>query len=765
MSASASVTVPVSTKTDDGSSSAASNPNMRRNSSSNSLDVAATIFSSMQELEASGRNLASLGLSALGGRPELGLEAGRGGGMGPPTAPLATGGLTGEAAALARLGALRSFPASRTNSSDSLAAMEKMLAATSAAGGGGYAGSIHAQADALRRLEMEEALLQQQGLSQRAALYGTLPGSYAPLAARRSPGGLDDFSPEELLREVERRQGQRRASREFATGMPGILSRDNSRDDLAALYKAEMYGQFRRGNTGGSSGAGAPGARRNSLDSLSSLALLASSAKNAAEQQQKEAANAAKEAAGAGNDASNDNDGKDANGKKKKGEDVVVMVPTSKPESKKVGKKAAKDTRKESNGTNSTVVTDTPSPKPPAKGKAVPTDNSNAADKLSGKKRNTSTASFDALLSVLGDDMSRQGVARTAGDDDDASAGSAQYFHHLVERTAHAAAAARQREEEDRFLATAAAWKRQRRASTESSLSDGLTPLGHRKPTLDVGALTGGAGGGSQDMLLAHMDALRQKSRGGMGGMSGMGGIPGLPPLDAPGFPGRPVGTAEYQRRFRDHADMMASLEALRRDEYLTKQRALREGRLRELQAQEARLGRLPLGAYPPGEMARLSALMGTHLAGGYGGPTPHHAMAAESMLARLQGLPVQHNNGGGRAGKRRAPKPKADPNYIRPDLALEQFLSRFDDKGKEARERLLGAIEATEGSLATIHEWDRSWGLRKCHSRTVVKTRRSRGRLKAFLMGVDPPKEPAKKKKKKKRGRRFVEYYDDDDY
>mmetsp|Transcript_34350 Transcript_34350/g.44275 ORF Transcript_34350/g.44275 Transcript_34350/m.44275 type:complete len:88 (-) Transcript_34350:40-303(-) len=67
----------------------------------------------------------------------------------------------------------------------------------------------------------------------------------------------------------------------------------------------------------------------------------------------------------------------------------------------------------------------------------------------------------------------------------------------------------------------------------------------------------------------------------------------------------------------------------------------------------------------------------------------------------------------------------------------------------KKSKKKMLDAISKTEESLATIHAWDRSQGLRKCHSRTVVKTRRSRAKLKAFLMGIDPPKEPQKKRKK----------------
>ena len=66
------------------------------------------------------------------------------------------------------------------------------------------------------------------------------------------------------------------------------------------------------------------------------------------------------------------------------------------------------------------------------------------------------------------------------------------------------------------------------------------------------------------------------------------------------------------------------------------------------------------------------------------------------------------------------------------------------------ACESMLRAISETVKSLVAIHAWDRSQGFRKCHSRTVVKTRRSWAQVKAFLMGIDLPVEKKRKKKKK---------------
>ncbi len=89
--------------------------------------------------------------------------------------------------------------------------------------------------------------------------------------------------------------------------------------------------------------------------------------------------------------------------------------------------------------------------------------------------------------------------------------------------------------------------------------------------------------------------------------------------------------------------------------------------------------------------------------------------------------------------------------NRIDPNVGLQQFLDKYGEAAQNSRTDLLNAISETEKSLVTIHDWDRRQGLRKCHSRTVVKTRRSRAKVKAFLLGVDPPKELVKKTKRKK--------------
>eukprot|EP00956_Cyclotella_meneghiniana_P003795 scaffold4598_cov73-Cyclotella_meneghiniana.AAC.14 len=82
------------------------------------------------------------------------------------------------------------------------------------------------------------------------------------------------------------------------------------------------------------------------------------------------------------------------------------------------------------------------------------------------------------------------------------------------------------------------------------------------------------------------------------------------------------------------------------------------------------------------------------------------------------------------------------------PQKILDQFLNEYGEEGKKARNSLLTAIHDSELSLSKIHEWDRSQGIRKCSNRTVVKTRQSRARIKAFLQGKKPPKEPKSRRK-----------------
>ena len=86
------------------------------------------------------------------------------------------------------------------------------------------------------------------------------------------------------------------------------------------------------------------------------------------------------------------------------------------------------------------------------------------------------------------------------------------------------------------------------------------------------------------------------------------------------------------------------------------------------------------------------------------------------------------------------------------PEVQLQAFLDEYGDEAVKSRERLLEAVDETEKSQSDLHDWDRSRGLRKCHSRTVVKTRRSRACLVAFLSGKAQPRKARPRVQKRKR-------------
>lgn len=87
-------------------------------------------------------------------------------------------------------------------------------------------------------------------------------------------------------------------------------------------------------------------------------------------------------------------------------------------------------------------------------------------------------------------------------------------------------------------------------------------------------------------------------------------------------------------------------------------------------------------------------------------------------------------------------------PQSIEPPI--EEFLRKYGEAGEKSRVTMFDAIEETEKSLNSLQDWDKEQGLRKCHSRTVVRTRRSRAHVKAFLTGVPPPPKPKKRKRGK---------------
>lgn len=534
-------------------------------------------------------------------------------------------------------------------------------------------------------------------------------------------------------------------------------------------------------------------------------------------------------------------------------QDVVVIVPTAKPDSKLVGKmkslEGVENRSSSSDATNSTVVTDTQSPRPETKLKELEgITYEGIPKKLTKKKRNNSTASFDALLSVFADELTELDKEKDKTDDDDkshASGASVSFFNNLIEKTAAATAAARQKQEEENAVE---AVKDKRRLSSSSSLSDypRLSQADENRLEREC------SNASSQDQLLAaaaasnkigtdrvrsHMDALLDRGGGwmpqGLGGLMGRAGDSSFTPTfknSNGGMLNSTLSPADYTRNMQSTASMMASLEAMRQEELAMKERALREGALRELelQAHQVRsrglgldgkptnngmsghnLGPLQNGMMngrnglnglnpsrmPPGldpDMARLASLFGERFPPGLMGDPPPipQTMAADVMMRQLQGLGqggqppltmneqlnlfhhkrqmlspnhplnlqdlMRSNNNNNRpphpaiipatVTKPRTPPPEKP---IHPEIQLKRFLEEHGEPAEKFRSKMLEAISETEKSLVAIHAWDRNQGLRKCHSRTVVKTRRSRAKVKAFLMGLDQPKEPAKKRKR----------------
>lgn len=210
------------------------------------------------------------------------------------------------------------------------------------------------------------------------------------------------------------------------------------------------------------------------------------------------------------------------------------------------------------------------------------------------------------------------------------------------------------------------------------------------------------------------------------------------------GAPTASLGAHCTAREIPSAGAMMAVLEAMRSQKM--QETAARERALRELMAQRA-LTRLGVSQDGPWAALQSAAMLQGHPARGLGGGSPtllcHPSLEAPSPT--LSGRP--------RWEAQPLPAPPAAPPTlpptprIDPKRALHDFLNAFGADGRESRKRLRKAIADTEESLAAIHKWDHDHGLRKCHSRTVVKTRQSRAKLKAFLAGKEPPRERGKKR------------------
>ena len=657
-----------------------------------------------------------------------------------------------------------------------------------------------------------------------------------PPSSRRNSGSslsmFNDFSPEELLREVERREHQRRKSRDLlldAAAAAAVVnesskkrrqssmsamdhgtmnmnisahnalfsSRNNSRDDVVDLYNQMRSQQHHTGGGGGQqhqqqqSNNNHKVRRANSLDSFSSLALMAGGMSSEGNTIMSSQQQALEELGGPHRNVTNNHSRESPGEVSPKHhedtgtKDVVVIVPTAKPSSKLIGKQRSSPPSHSSEG--STVVTDTNSPRPGDKTKVV--DGGDATgekdEEFVPKKRNNSTASFDALLSVFGDELAELDREKNGGTvaltDDDKSAvsnASAGFFDKLMEKTAEATAAARQKDAEMGGLKddnNDSGRGVKRRFSTSSSLSD--------YPNLNEKKLQQQHIGVNKDRVLSKMDEFLENQEGSS---SSKGFISLLP-----NGGGSRTSLTDYSQKMQSTASMMSRLEAMRKEELVMKERALREGVMREnvlrMEQIKAQQRAMVMGVgggsgIPRYAMSGGDAMMEQRLAmamfGGGGrmsSSQQQEQMAADAMIARLQGFQGPMGGRGGQLhpdhptfrGQDSSPLPEAaaslqqkkrldnekpENQRLSPTVALEIFLKEFGEPAEKAKASMLEAIADTEKSLVTIHAWDRSQGLRKCHSRTVVKTRRSRAKLKAFLNGLEPPKEPTKKRKKAKK-------------
>lgn len=812
--ASNSIQVPTKTSTNGGGLSSSSDGNnstngnnmlRSRSNSSNSLDVAASIFSSMQDLEARGSNLSSI-LGRAGGVGNNGLTAaammgGGGGGMDPRLGAGMMGvpGNNPYSHSLAAMAGAQQQQSVARHPDPQIAALMEMQSSLSRrntpdpmsnllGGAGGSAvnnmPSSASMALQLRKLEMEEMLLKYQQ-NNRASLLDSLNGGggdYNPMrgtgtaagvlpptqmgeggggaaASRRGSNSssiLDEFTPEELLQEVTRRKSGLSSS--IGDLYDTVLSRNNSREDLVGA----MYNQMRAGGstTGGRLSVG--GLSPNSLDDLTALALAGKNGDKvlmekllqdkggenntgAKEQEEKK-------------DKKDEADVEDEISGEVNSAPRIITVPTANPDAKLKGKKSSGSIDETS--ANSTVVTED------AEISDIDDDKKTANGDKKKRKRSDSTASFDALLSAFGDELTdldkkkmkkaKEGKADGADNDD--------------EDDKSAASSVNEQKDSE---------KKGDKDDMSTAKEDGAKEMARPRSANSVGSLhSTSLEGGRSSAVQAQIDALLKRDAAAAG-------------------------------RGNNSSSINDALEAMRREEIMIRERRMHEQVILQRQRENAirdmvlrqRHGLPPMGHPPMGlppmahhpqmgmplpqhhmlpgsipesEMARLAGLLEGRVPGVAPDLMRHpHAVltqagmsdaAALDMIARFQGVPAgfppvhyvtaKPNRPKTKPAKvHKPPPPKVEWKNNNKEV-LEQFLKDYGDEAKESIKRTLDVIAESEKSVADLHSWDKAQGLRKCHSRTVVKTRRSRNALKAFLKGEDVPKEPVKQKRKKQKKR-----------
>mmetsp|Transcript_10442 Transcript_10442/g.19191 ORF Transcript_10442/g.19191 Transcript_10442/m.19191 type:complete len:989 (+) Transcript_10442:430-3396(+) len=435
------------------------------------------------------------------------------------------------------------------------------------------------------------------------------------------------------------------------------------------------------------------------------------------------------------------------------------------------------------------------------------------SSKLSGRKHkrnnsNSTSSFFDALISVFGDELAGQErkqdrgskMAKVNTEDarggDKRSGASVDFSNKPIEETVMAVARQRQEEAGVGVKDEDVGVEDKRRVSSNSSTSEYpiLSQTAEEKDTSIVSLISAQdqqiytpprsslqSESSDNDKVLSHMDLLLLDSVQKRNAAISSGSRKSNNGNDTTEGD---VVTGNYGRKFMSFntPSLMASLEAVQHDRRTSREQvALRDIAIRELQTQRAASMLGPstvMAAPPPGgdpEIKRHAALFSgrTHV-----GPALRNsrASAADAMMARLQGflqeglpmsglMPIVHHpsqmdhrgvgvlaapHAPGMANETHPPSSVPEPHYVDHNVDLQRFLDGYGEAAEKSLKNTLEAISKTEESLANIHEWDRSHGLRKCHSRTVIKTRRSRARLKAFLNGLDPPKDLATNRKEK---------------
>ena len=617
--------------------------------------------------------------------------------------------------------------------------------------------------------EMTRRRLQQQQLQLQQGLGGErIIGGGA--AAAMNMSGRNSSSPSGN----EFSNGKRRSNNSLQLELGESLT-NNSEKELLEMYNqisAHNTAPFRResedalsttGNMsmGGISMGGGVSLGGMSMNSFTPLALLGGSGSNAnnkndigVEQEEPQQTREGEE------DSEEDNEATT--------KDLVIMVSTDKPASKLVAKQQ-QVAPTASTENNEEDITNNAAPNSAGSTVVTTEDPDEKHSPLKKRKRCSSTSSFDALLSAFGDDLNeldkeKNGRGGNSDDDDNKSAASSTNLNtsahsllmdNLIEHTKDTLVARIKQES-----ATGVNNKR-RRSSSRSSFSS-------------IGSIAEETGEQCTQSVLANGNTNSNSMLNSL--------------LDR-----ESVIMSNDRSSNPTESDIMAKLEAMRREEMIIRKRVMEQQQERMFRVDAAlrhqamiNLGMIPgpssmmggmthppprhhQGIMPPGgysDHGRLAGLFGGRpSAVNIPQPSPPHGNATDPRVVDAlykmrygstsysgsrpavnpkkqispKARPIVHEgktsksiatSGKKRPGGSSKPKPLEDPDKD----VLADFLEKYGAPADESCNRMLDAIAKTEESLVSLFEWDRKQGLRKCHSRTVVKTRRSRERLKTFL-------------------------------